>query len=290
VSVTPLKSDALLELFPKGPVVIGTIHLLPLPGSPHYDGVGVDQILRRALSDAETYVDGGVGGLVVENSGDLPFLKPDDVGHETTAFLTRVTTAVTERFPLTVGVNCLANAVLPAIAVAAASGAGFVRSNQWVNAYVANEGYVEGASARATRFRALLRGNGIRFFADVHVKHGAHAIVGDRAIDEQGRDAEFFDADVLIATGSRTGQSTSPQEVQEVGRLSALPVIVGSGLDVDNVADLFQVARGAIVGSSLKTGGVWWNPVDPGRVRDLMDVVKDLRAAGDGAIGASRLP
>jgi membrane complex biogenesis BtpA family protein len=262
-------------------VVIGTVHLLPLPGSPQYEGQSMAEIEHRALSDAEAYASGGVDGLIIENSGDLPFLKPNEIGHETTAFMTRLTHAVARKFPLPVGVNCLANAVIPSIAVAAASGAAFVRSNQWVNAYVANEGYVEGASARATRFRSLLRANSLRFFADVHVKHGSHAIVADRTVEEQGRDAEFFDADVLIATGSRTGQATSPSEVREVGRLSALPVLVGSGLSPANVVELSKVARGAIVGSSLKHDGVWWNPVDLDRVKEIMSIVTDVHGGRD---------
>ena len=276
MSVTPPKPDALRELFAADRVVIGTIHLLPLPGSPQYDARGgLDAILTRAISDADRYVVGGVDGLIVENSGDLPFLKPGDVGVETVAFLTRITTAIVERSTVPVGVNCLANAVVPSVAAAAASGASFVRSNQWVNAYVANEGFVEGASAHATRFRSHLRANDIKFFTDVHVKHGSHAIVSDRGVDEQGRDAEFFDADVLIATGSRTGQSTSSAEVEDVGRLTSLPVIIGSGIDVDNVVELFQVARGAIVGSSLKLDGFWWNPVDTARVERLMKLVRE---------------
>lgn len=278
MSVAPQKPDALAEIFATGRVIIGTVHLLPLPGSPQYDArAGLDGILSRALADAQRYVDGGVHGLIIENSGDLPFLKPAEIGLETTAFLTRVTSEMVARFRVPVGVNCLANAVIPSIAVAAASGAAFVRSNQWVNAYVANEGLVEGASAAATRFRSHINAAGIRFFADVHVKHGSHAIVSDRGVDEQARDAEFFDADVLIATGSRTGQPTSKAEVEDVARLVSLPVIVGSGIDTDNVMDLFEVARGAIVGSSLKVDGAWWNPVDQGRVERLMKLVRDVR-------------
>ena len=275
MTVMPAKPDALEELWDLKRVVIGTIHLLPLPGSPRYDGAGLQSVLHRALSDAEDYVAGGVDGLIVENSGDLPFLKPGDVGVETTAFLTRITTAIVEQFPIPVGVNCLANAVVPSVAAAAASGASFVRSNQWVNAYIANEGYVEGAAAHATRFRSHLQETAIRFFADVHVKHGSHAIVDDRPVDEQGRDAEFFDADVLIATGSRTGQPTSSAEVADVANLTSLPVIVGSGIDTDNVTELFKVARGAIVGSSLKVDGAWWNRVDKARVQRLMDLVRE---------------
>ena len=69
-------------------------------------------------------------------------------------------------------------------------------------------------------------------FADVHVKFGAHAITGDRTISEQARDAEFFDADLLIASGQRTGSPTDASEVRAIRAGTSLPVIVGSGLDV----------------------------------------------------------
>ena len=58
---------------------------------------------------------------------------------------------------LPIGVNVLANAAVHALAVASAAGARFVRVNQWANAYVANEGLIEGAAARATRYRRALR-------------------------------------------------------------------------------------------------------------------------------------
>ena len=54
-------------------------------------------------------------------------------------------------------------------------------------------------------------------------------------------------------------------------------MIVGSGLDVGNAAELLSVADGAIVGSSLKTGGAWWNPVDPIICKELMEVVRSVR-------------
>ena len=100
-----------------------------------------------------------------------------------------------------VGINVLANAAIPALAVASAAGAAFIRVNQWANAYVANEGFVEGEAARAMRYRAALRAGCVAIFADAHVKHGAHAIVADRPVEEQVRDLAFFDADVVIATG-----------------------------------------------------------------------------------------
>lgn len=275
--VRPPKPNALAALFSEQKPVIGTVHLHSLPGSPAYQGESLDSVLELAMRDAEAYKAGGADGLIVENSGDLPFSKPEDIGPETVAFLTRATTAIVSASGMPVGVNCLANAVIPALAVAAASGAQFVRSNQWVNAYVANEGFVEGASSKALRFRRSISATHVQIFADVHVKHGSHSIVADRSVADQARDADFFDADVLIATGVRTGHSTSLEEVEAIREGSALPLIVGSGLSVDNVAALFQGADGAIVGSSLKEDGAWWNPVQRSRVERLMEKVDQLR-------------
>jgi predicted TIM-barrel enzyme len=47
-----------------------------------------------------------------------------------------------------------------------------------------------------------------------------------------------------------------------------LPVLVGSGLTPGNLSQ-YAHAHGFIVGSSLKQGGVWSNPLDPDAVRVL---------------------
>jgi uncharacterized protein len=280
----PSKADALHELFGRRNVIIGTIHLHALPGAPAYGGETVDEILGDALQDARAYEAGGVDGIIVENSGDLPFSKPGDIGPDTVAFMTRITAAVVAESGVPVGVNCLANAVVPAIAIAAASGARFVRANQWVNAYIANEGFIEGPAAAALRFRRSIYAQVVKIFADVHVKHGGHAIVADRTVAEQARDAEFFDADVLIATGTRTGQPTSVDEVLAIRDGSELPVIVGSGLASDNLDALFAAADGAIVGSSLKVNGVWWERVDQQRVASMVRQARSAR--GDAPISS----
>ena len=57
-----------------------------------------------------------------------------------------------------------------------------------------------------------------------------------------------------------------------------LPVIVGSGMSVDNAEKILSLCNGCIVGSSLKLDGKWWNPVDPDRVKAFMRIVSGLRA------------
>lgn len=276
--VFPPKPNALQELFSAKKPIIGMVHLLPLPGSPRYGG-SMAQVIDAALADAAALEAGGVSGLQIENAGDIPFLPPGEISWETAAAMAVVAQELTKATKLPVGINVLANGVLPALAVAAAAGLRWVRCNQWVNAYIANEGYVAGAAPQATRYRARLKAEHVKIFADVHVKHGAHAIVADRSIREQAADAEWFDADVLIATGTRTGGETEVAEVEEIRRGTVLPVIIGSGLTPENAPRLLRVADGAIVGSYVKVDGKWWNPVDVDRVRRLMDAVAEVERA-----------
>ncbi|GHK51587.1 hypothetical protein KPZU09_13230 [Klebsiella pneumoniae] len=64
----------------------------------------------------------------------------------------------------------------------------------------------------------MLRAEHIRVFADSHVKHGSHAIVADRSIQELTRDVDFFEADAVIATGQRTGDSATMAEIDGSAR------------------------------------------------------------------------
>jgi membrane complex biogenesis BtpA family protein len=276
VSLLPPRENPLEAIFDRRQVLIGTVHNLALPGSPRHNGQPVKEIYDFAAREAEAYVRGGFGGIVLENSWDLPFVKPGDLGVETAATMAVLAEKVASVVDVPVGINVLANGVVCATAVAHAAGARFVRANQWVNAYIANEGFVEGAAAAATRFRSRIGAHDVRFFADVHVKHGSHAIVGDRTVSEQARDAEFFDADVLIATGQRTGNATTVAEIREIREGTTLPVIIGSGLTAENAPELLSVADGAIVGSSVKEDGVWWKPVCVDRVRRLTAIAEAI--------------
>ncbi len=272
--------SAIRDIFGRPKALIGMIHCPPFPGSPRYRGESMQAIYDACLNDAEALLQGGMHGLIIENHGDVPFAKPEDIGPETTGFLAVAADRIRREFDVPMGVNVLANAPIPAFAVARAVDAAFIRVNQWANAYVANEGFMEGRAAEAMRYRSALRGEGIRVFADAHVKHGSHAIVADRSVPELTRDLAFFDVDGVIATGQRTGNSATLEEIEEVAGATDLPVLVGSGVTADNVVAILGVADAVIVASSLKDGGVWWNPVEADRVRAFVDAARPALEAG----------
>lgn len=277
-SVFQEKDCAITRILGRTRAVIGVIHARPLPGAPHYDGEPVASLYDHAVTEGLRYRDGGVDGLIVENHGDIPFAKPDELGPETAAVMAVMAERVRRETGLPIGINVLANAPLQALAVAKASGAAFIRVNQWANAYVANEGFMEGKAGLASRYRAMIRSRDIAVFADVQVKHGSHAIMADRSLTELVRDAAFFDADGVIVTGSRTGDSAKLDDLATVRGSTSLPVLVGSGVTPENVTDILRYADAVIIASALKQGGSWWNEVDPDRVAAFMDVVRRARA------------
>jgi membrane complex biogenesis BtpA family protein len=272
------KPNVIASLFGRKKAVIGMLHCLPLPGSARYDGQSMEEIIEFSRNEARILVDGGVDGLIVENHGDIPFSKPDSIGPETVAAMTMVTAAVKSAVACPIGINVLANGAIQAIAIAKAASASFIRVNQWANAYIANEGFVEGPAAQATRYRSWLHARDIKIFADVHVKHGAHAITGDRSVPELARDVEFFDADAAVATGQRTGDAAQLGELEAIGSGTSLPVVVGSGVTPENVADMFSIADAVIVASYLKKDGLWWNDVDPARLHEFMTAANKARS------------
>lgn len=279
VSISAEKINAIQAIFSRKKAVIGVIHCDPFPGTPKYNGKSINDIIESALRDADNYISGGVHGLIIENHGDIPFSKPEDIGPETSALMAVITDRIRTRFDVPLGINVLANAAIPALATALSGGADFVRVNQWANAYIANEGFIEGAAAKALRYRSLLRAEHIRVFADSHVKHGSHAIVADRSIKELTRDVDFFEADAVIATGQRTGDSATLSEIDEIRSATELPLLVGSGVTPENVGEILSRTQGVIVASALKVNGVWWNDVELARVKHFMEAARNVLEA-----------
>src|SRR5476649_2927710 len=163
-SISAGKPSAIQEIFSRPKAIIGVVHCEAFPGSPNYQGKSINKIIDVALSDAEAYLTGGLHGLIIENHGDIPFSKPEHIGHETAAFMSVITDRIKQEFGCPLGINVLANAAIPAFATALAGGADFIRVNQWANACIANEGFIEGAAATAMRYRSPLRAGHIKVF------------------------------------------------------------------------------------------------------------------------------
>jgi membrane complex biogenesis BtpA family protein len=247
--------------------LIGVLHVGPLPGAPK-SRRPVPELADMAAAEAKQYQAAGFQGLILENTFDRPYLKAA-VGPEIVSAMTAIAVEVRRAAPsLPLGVQVLAGANLAALAVAHAAGAAFIRVEGFVFAHVADEGVIESSAAELLRYRDAIGAGNIRIFADIKKKHSAHAITADVDLAETARAAEFFQADGVIVSGVATGRPTDPDEVRAVSEAVALPTLVGSGVTPDNMAAL-QSADALIVGSWVKEGHVWSNPLSESNLRAL---------------------
>ena len=265
------------SLFKTAKPLIGMVHCQAFPGSPSYVKDSWNDVIRNTLEEARVLIDGGVDAILFENAGDVPFVREEELGPETAALMAVLVSEIRSITELPLGINVVANAAKVSLAAAVAGGANFIRVNQWVNAYVSNEGLTNGMAGSVIRYRKLIDGENIAVLADVHVKHGSHAIVSDRSISEQAKDAAFYCADALIASGSRTGDPTNLSELNEIRNASKLPVFIGSGLTVENAELLVPNCDGAIVGFGLKNIPTWDSKIDIRKVKEIKRIFDKYR-------------
>ncbi|MDB6108861.1 MAG: Photosystem assembly BtpA [Pedosphaera sp.] len=252
-------------------VLIGVVHLLPLPGSPRWQGK-VAEVIKKAVADAKAYEQGGAHALFIENFGDVPFTK-STVGHETVAAMSAVGCAVREAVRLPIGFNVLRNDARAALALCVACGGSFIRVNVHTGAMLTDQGIIEGNAYETVRYRRSLCPEAA-IFADVHVKHAVP--LGNWTIEDSAHDTlERGLADALIISGSGTGVAANVPDVQRVRQACpSARILLGSGVTLKNAPEFLRLADGFIVGSSLKRGGKLANPVDAKRVAALARVMK----------------
>ena len=249
--------------------LIGMVHLLPLPGSYRYPGGGLTPVLDAALRDLAALEAGGADGAIVENLADVPYAKLAPI--ETVTAMAVILQEIVRKARVPIGVNVLRNDGKASIAMAAATGASFIRVNVFCGVAFTDQGVIEGEAHTLLDLRRRL-GWEIALLADVHVKHAAHP----ESIEHAALDAARNLPDGLVVSGIATGKRTPPENLQAVRQASTLPVLIGSGVRIDNLS-VYHAADGFIVGSSLKEGGKVEAPVEEKRVRALAEGIADLR-------------
>lgn len=251
--------------------LIGVVHLGPLPGQPGF--TTLDALVGRALEEAEALVDAGLDAVLLENWEDRspgPFVGPDAV-----AALTVVTREVVAAAGRPVGVNVLPNDYRAALALVAAAGARFVEVDVLADAVRTDYSYSDAPPFEVrvdpddlAAWRERLGAREVPLLAQVHPKH-YELLAPALSLEASARRAFELGADAVVVTGAATGAAPDPAEVARLKEAAgARPVLIGSGLTVDNAAALLAAADGAIVGTALKTPD--FARVDPVRARALV--------------------
>jgi len=251
------------------------IAVMPLPGSPRYGG-NDERIVAEALSDLTHYQQAGVEAIILENSHDLPYIKPP-LPLRAIELMKRIAHEIRGRFAGPIGIQMLEAANETALKIASGAALDFLRIEGYVFAHVGGAGLIEGCAGYLLRKRKELGCEHIKVFADVKKKHCSHALTGDLDIVDEVKQAEFFLADGVIVTGARTTEPPDSIELQRVKQSTHLPVLIGSGMTPDNIKTFFPLADGFIVGSTFRHAGEFLGALDPQRLNAFVRVFDYLK-------------
>lgn len=254
----------------------GVIHLQPLPGSYRAAQVyrrqrleyhrQVDRILTRALQEARILEKTGFDSIIVENFGDVPFVK-ESVSPETVSALAIIVNQLRKQIKIPIGVNVLRNDAHSALSIASVAGASFVRVNVLSGVAATDQGWIEGRASEVLVHREKLDPS-LRILADVWVKHARQFSSQNlsQSIEETFLRAG---ADGVILTGATTGRAPEQDYLAEAvdccERLK-VPLYIGSGVSVKTIVQIPQRGiSGIIVGSDLRRDGIAGNPLEARR-------------------------
>ncbi|GAB6101277.1 BtpA/SgcQ family protein [Thermococcus atlanticus] len=253
-------------------LLIGMVHLKPLPGSYLYDG-NLDGVIEHAVREAKKLERAGFDAIMVENFNDVPF--PKTVDKTTVAAFTVVARAIREETSLPLGINVLRNDGTAAYSIAYAVKAHFIRVNVLSGVAYTDQGIIEGIAHELAKLRRFLPSK-IRVFADVHVKHAHHFGDFEDALSDT---VERGLADAVIVSGRATGKPVDIEKLTVAKKISPVPVIVGSGTTYDSLPELWRYADGFIVGTWIKEEGKTKNDIDFERAKKLVELAKNLRSS-----------
>jgi len=258
----------------KKKVVIGMVHLLPLPGTPFYEAGNMEQALEKAVADATALDRGGADGCLIQTV-DRIYSPGDDVDYARVAAMAAIVKAVSDatRPEFQIGVQIMVNALKASLAVASVCGGSFLRCTALVGATLSASGIVEAKPLEFLNYRAQIGAQAIKLIAEVESMH--FKWMGDKPVAEVARMASRAGAHAVEV--AHLDEDTNARLVREIKTsMPELPVILGGHTNHDNAARRLAEADGAFVGRCLEVDG-WGSRVDVERVREYVKIVASLK-------------
>ena len=258
----------------KKKVVIGMVHLQPLPGTPFYQEGTMAQVLEYAVADAMALYHGGADGCLVQTM-DRVYPADDEADYARVAAMATIVQAVSNATAPTfqVGVQIMMNALKASVAVAKVCDGSFLRCTALVGATMTPAGMVQARPLDFLTYRSQIGANQVKLIAEVNSMH--FHWLGDRPTAEVARMAARAGADAVEV--AHPDEDTNTKLVRDIKQaMPTLPVILGGHTTHENVARRLAEADGVFVGSCLKVSSRD-SRVDIERVREYVKIVASLR-------------
>ncbi len=254
--------------------VIGMIHLQALPGTPN-NNLPPAEIISLAINEATIYASEGINTIGIENMHDVPYLNRN-AGPEITSMMAIIGHEIKSKLDVRCGMQILAGSNKEALGAAYSAGLDFIRAEGFIFGHIADEGMMNSDAGELLRYRRQINADNISIFTDIKKKHSSHQITKDISLADTAKAAQFFLSDGLVVSGNETGQETDINDVKGVSEVTELPVIIGSGITPENIANYYNYADAFIVGSYFKEDGIWSQKLSSKRIAAMVRTVSNL--------------
>lgn len=257
-------------------LVLGMVHLQPLPGTPFYEHGSFARTIETAIKSVRALHDGGADGCLIQTV-DRVYSAGDEADPARTTAIGLIVHAARQEVgaEFEIGVQIMRNALKASLAVATVAGGTYIRAGALVGATMTATGLIQPDALSLMEYRTMLSARDIAVVADVWSMHyewfGSHKPVGEVAHAARAAGAD------AVALCHPNEQNTLDLIASVRSRAPGLPIILAGHTNHDNVALLLAQANGAFVGSCLERGG-WGGEIDVDRVKEYVQIVRGLES------------
>ncbi len=255
-------------------LVIGLVHLLPMPGTAQYEEGNIEKMTRKAILDCITLKENGADGSLLQTVDNV-YPVGDDTDYARVATLAmiagKVREAVGEDFKL--GVQIMWNCITPSLAVAKAAGADFIRCTALIGSSPSPfGGEIHSDPLKVMEYRAKIHARDVGMIAEISGYHfkGEYSPENIRSLAET---AMRVGADAVEVVSQ--DEEMNERLVRDVKSAGPIPVILGGGTNVENCKRRLRYADGALVGSAFEAQR-WGGPVVGDIVAEYVKKVREL--------------
>jgi membrane complex biogenesis BtpA family protein len=266
----------MLKIQKENKLVIGLIHLKPMPNTPYYTPGDLDCSLEKALRDTDALLKGGADGCLVQ-SVDRVYPATDDTDYVRVAGIAVIAREVKKLAGqnFLVGVQLMWNCITPSLAAAKASNADFVRCSVLVGETKSPFGNISGNPLKVLNYRKNIDAEKISLISEIA---GYHYLIEDaynkKSLMSIAQQAVMVGTDCIeVYHKDEEINEHLVRDIKEV--FPSMPVILGGGTNIENCKSRLKYADGALVGSCFE-GGKWGENLDVDIIKAYVSRVREL--------------
>ncbi|MBC8585172.1 BtpA/SgcQ family protein [Youxingia wuxianensis] len=264
------------EMFGVNKPIIALLHLGALPSDPKFKrGTPIKQVIDEARKDLHALQDGGVDGVLFSNEFSMPYQSNVEMVVPIT--MGRIIGELRSEIKVPFGVECEADP-MATIDLAAAVEANFTRGT-YTGGYVGDGGIVDTDIATLLRRKWSLGLDNLRMLYFLNNESDEYLVPANLPAQAQ---AIIFNCepDAFCISGANAGIEANSDWITQVRDAidRQVPVFANTGCRAENIKEKLAISDGACVGTAFKIEGKFKNHVDPARVKEFMEKVREYRA------------